>query len=348
MAISQTITDIPTPPSSSDATNFRTRADAFMASLDTLATELNTFGIQANALETNVNAKEASTVLASQAAVSSANFKGTWSSATAYVIGESVVYSGVIYRSLLNGTNQTPSSSPTYWVSVSVASGIANTPSGTISATDVQGAINELDSEKAPLSTVGSLGAQGAHSTSFTLTQAMAGKLQVLTAGGLTITLPAINSITSGSCFILRNGAATSSTIALNSNTGDIDRLTILPNETFCIQSDGASHYRLVYRSQNLPSIIGNSGYSYMPNGLLMQWGTYTGTIAAGGGTLNVTTPIAFPTNCLYSGVSVVLAGVNNQVITPFIVATTVSNILITNNDLDSTITQLRWFAIGY
>ncbi|WP_281950281.1 hypothetical protein [Nitrosophilus kaiyonis] len=55
MAITQKITDIPTPPSSSDKANFRQRADNFLASLDNLADELNTFADQANLLEDDVN-----------------------------------------------------------------------------------------------------------------------------------------------------------------------------------------------------------------------------------------------------------------------------------------------------
>lgn len=110
MAISQTITDIPTPPSSSDATNFRTRADAFMASLDTLSTELNTYATQANALETNVNNKEASAVSASIIASGAANYQGDWS-AGSYSLGQSVSKDGVRYISKINLNSDTPPSS---------------------------------------------------------------------------------------------------------------------------------------------------------------------------------------------------------------------------------------------
>ena len=53
--ITQFIQDIPTPPSSKDRANFRQRADAFLASLDTLASQLNYFATQANSLRDEVN-----------------------------------------------------------------------------------------------------------------------------------------------------------------------------------------------------------------------------------------------------------------------------------------------------
>lgn len=150
MAITQVITDLPTPPQSTDAANFITRSDAFVTALDAMQVELNTFASQANALESNVNAKEASASASATSAIAAANYKGNWSSATSYTLGDSVTYNGVVYRAIQSGSNQNPSTATTYWVALSVASSIENTPSGGISSTDVQGALNELDTEKAP------------------------------------------------------------------------------------------------------------------------------------------------------------------------------------------------------
>ena len=118
MAINQTITDIPTPPSSQDSANFRERADAFMASLDNLASELNTFGSEANTLEANVNAKEQSAQDAAIISQVAANFKGAWDSATAYIHPSAVIYNGVFYISLQDSTNQDPTTATTYWTVV--------------------------------------------------------------------------------------------------------------------------------------------------------------------------------------------------------------------------------------
>lgn len=154
--ITQVITDLPTPPQSSDVTNFRTRADSFVSALDLMQGQLNTFATQANALEENVNEKEESTataaLAAASAAASAANFKGEWSSASSYAIGDSVIYSSIIYRAILSGSNKQPNLQPTYWAALSVASAIAFTPSGGLSSVTVQNALIELDTEKAPLS----------------------------------------------------------------------------------------------------------------------------------------------------------------------------------------------------
>ena len=115
MPITQQITDIPTPPSSTDKANFRTRADNFLASLDNLADELNNFKDQANALEDNVNQKEQSANDAAMTAMASANFKGTWDVNTSYTHPCSVVKNGVYYTCLQDSTGQDPETTTGYW-----------------------------------------------------------------------------------------------------------------------------------------------------------------------------------------------------------------------------------------
>lgn len=115
MAITQTLTTPPTPPSSSDVSSFKARADAFVSWIVTFVTEIGTFTTQANALESNVNALEQSAQQSAELAVAMSNFLGIWSSSTAYVVGDSVVYNGVSYRSIQAGTNQQPDTATTYW-----------------------------------------------------------------------------------------------------------------------------------------------------------------------------------------------------------------------------------------
>jgi hypothetical protein len=43
------------------------------------------------------------------------NFQGTWSSATAYKIGESITHGGIAYVAVQDSTNQNPDANPTYW-----------------------------------------------------------------------------------------------------------------------------------------------------------------------------------------------------------------------------------------
>lgn len=74
---------------------------------------------------------------------------------TTYVVGNKVSYLGSSYRCILESTGNLPTNT-TYWLLIASkgdntnASAVTNTPSGNISATTVQGAINELDTEKAP------------------------------------------------------------------------------------------------------------------------------------------------------------------------------------------------------
>lgn len=126
------------------------------ASQDILAgswtTNANLFATEANALEANVNAKEASAVSASISAIAASNFKGTWTNQTT-AIGQSWEYGGVIYGVLIAG-NTSPVATPSNWFALTIASQIKNIPAGNISATTVQEAINELDTEKAKVGNV--------------------------------------------------------------------------------------------------------------------------------------------------------------------------------------------------
>jgi hypothetical protein len=55
MAISQSITVLPTPPSRADPDNFDARADGFLGALPTMQTQMNTWAGQANSTATTVN-----------------------------------------------------------------------------------------------------------------------------------------------------------------------------------------------------------------------------------------------------------------------------------------------------
>jgi hypothetical protein len=108
--------------------------------------------------------------------------------------------------------------------------------------------------------------------------------------------------------------------------------------------------------SDNFDSLTGalieinknSTGYLKMGNGFIMQWGKSLTNITANGGVLTITLPIAFPNDAMYSNIAVVTVSANNQIFTPFVVANNTSTITITNNDVDSAITQIRWIAIGY
>lgn len=129
MAIDVEFTTPPTAPSSTDADTFRTRADAFVAWIVAFVANLAAFVTQINSTVENINAKEASAVAAALATATSANFKGTFvQGISSALVSESWNYGGIIYRCLVNTSNN-PSSEPASWVSLSFGDQIHNSPS---------------------------------------------------------------------------------------------------------------------------------------------------------------------------------------------------------------------------
>ena len=145
MAISETFETPPIAPSSTDKTNFRVRYDAFLAYIGSLGIKLINFVTQLNSTEANINAKEVSCNNASASAAASANFKGTWNSATAYALGESVLYNSLIYRSLATGTNKTPTTNPSYWTPVAPSYGAISETFETVAGTWYRIAVSPLN-----------------------------------------------------------------------------------------------------------------------------------------------------------------------------------------------------------
>jgi len=58
MAINQTISTLPVPPTTANPATFDTRADAFLAALPTFQTQLNSYAGQANSTQAEINASE--------------------------------------------------------------------------------------------------------------------------------------------------------------------------------------------------------------------------------------------------------------------------------------------------
>lgn len=81
------------------------------------------------------------------------------------------------------------------------------------------------------------------------------------------------------------------------------------------------------------------NGYTYLPNGLILQWGFKSAT----GGTMTITFPIAFPTACL-NVISQLNANTQNYQ------STTIGSLTTTQFTLywDNAAIGVFWFAIGY
>lgn len=137
ITVPTTITSLPTPPSTSDPTNFDSRADAFLAALPTFTTQTNTAASDTytNALETynnllasmtiggNVNSAATAAASSASAAAGSAG-AALWVSGTTYSLGN-VVYSPItyrVYRRAIAGAGTTdPSADGTNWKPVDTA-----------------------------------------------------------------------------------------------------------------------------------------------------------------------------------------------------------------------------------
>jgi hypothetical protein len=93
MAITQVITQLPTPPdpATDSSAQFATKAQAFTVALAASGSELNAFTTQANALETNVNAKEVSAVASATTATTQAGLATTNGNAQVVLATDQVV-----------------------------------------------------------------------------------------------------------------------------------------------------------------------------------------------------------------------------------------------------------------
>lgn len=122
MAITQTISNLPPAPQSTDPTNFRTKADAFVAALNTFEDQLNLAIPQMNALEANINTIYASAASASASASDSAlsaqgsaNYQGIWTS-KGYALGQTVSdANGIRWLCKLTHTTAQAPTEGTYW-----------------------------------------------------------------------------------------------------------------------------------------------------------------------------------------------------------------------------------------
>lgn len=138
--IDQTITTPPPAPSSNDIPSFKARFDAFLAWMVTFVSQLVTLISQINSTATTVNADATTASTARDAAVASANFKGTWTNQTTQ-IGQSWLYNGVVYMVLIAG-NTSPTTSPSNWMAipkVSSVNGFSPDVSGNIAVEATKG-----------------------------------------------------------------------------------------------------------------------------------------------------------------------------------------------------------------
>lgn len=171
------ITPLPPAPSRNDPTNFSTKADALLGSLDQFVTEANQLATDVNQLkvdtqgiknsavsettaiknsaQTFANSASNSAVIAqgaaqqaeqfANAAQSAANYIGDWSADTTYSKGQSVSYGTYIYVSKIDSNlNQIPSVSTTAWFEIKTEADLFRQPEAISPTTGTSGALPNL------------------------------------------------------------------------------------------------------------------------------------------------------------------------------------------------------------
>ena len=126
---------------------------------------------------------------------------------------------------------------------------------------------------------IGNLKNQAAISANTSLTQSDFGKLLVC-ANAVTLTLPATNSIRSGSLLWISNASSGTVTISLNGNSTDANSLLIYAGHSLLLQCDGGLYYRTILDAKKEFNAAGDA-----PIYACRAWVNFngTGTVAVRG-----------------------------------------------------------------
>lgn len=359
--IDQTITTPPTPPQTSDPINFRVRGDAFLSWIVVFFSQLVVLISQINSTATTVNDDATTASNAKDAAVASANFQGTWSSATAYTIGQSVAYNNNVYRAILASTNQIPSSATTYWVLLTGVKKVNNLSPDASGNINTEARIGTIAS--AATTTIGTEGlSETQHVTGVvTITSlgvAVAGVMRTLIFDGiLTLTHNATSLILPDATNIITAVGDSAEFVCDTTNNWKLLRYTraITPTpfpiaSTAEVQAGtnntkGITPLALMGALANVKSA---NGYTKLPNGLILQWGSATASDSNTNTLTIVTFPITFPISCAIALCT--YAGVTGGVSSYSVTAKSTTNFTASRENygnIDPGVV-FNWFAIGY
>jgi hypothetical protein len=100
---------------------------------------------------------------------------------------------------------------------------------------------------------------------------------------------------------------------------------------------------RLLQLTRNFVPVKNNNGYTFLPGGLIMQWGFSTAVTSSAGNTINY--PIAFP-NAIYNVSATVQTSDNSTIRFSILGNPTLTNFSTTQTS-SSKFTRLYWTAIG-
>ncbi|WP_419900680.1 gp53-like domain-containing protein [Roseomonas sp. USHLN139] len=181
--------------------------------------------------------------------------------------------------------------------------------------------------------------------STFTLPAASAypdgGRVAFINLGTFSVTVQR-----SGSDVIRVGGAAGGATA---------NSMLLRPGDTLELLSDGSAAWLPCGGSAHLPFVYGfgssqgGSGWQRLPSGLLIQWGTGTGSAAGG---VSVTFPMAFPTNLfdvqatnITAVSSVAHANVYSRTLGGFLASMACANTA--GSGADYYADSFHWFAVG-
>jgi len=116
------------------------------------------------------------------------------------------------------------------------------------------------------------------------------------------------------------------------------------------INTDEALFYlsgsnRLMQLTRNFVPVAATNGYTFLPGGLILQWGIKTVSASSTTPLLFSTNNIAFPTSCFNVSVTGIRSNSGGDGI--FVLSGSVSNTGFTFRNGSASITQAYWVAIG-
>ena len=166
--------------------------------------------------------------------------------------------------------------------------------------------------------------------------------------GASSDTLDTINGGTAGDRLLLR-GATSGRNIIISDNTGNIQtnnntNFTLEPTHIDSAEFyyDGSNWIQTARRLElDFRSSKSQNGYTYLPNGLILQWGVAINV--GGNSTQSVTLPITYP-NAIW--MTQATAGTTSNINEPvYSYSQTTSSITVRNSS--STTVNIYWFTIG-
>lgn len=183
-----------------------------------------------------------------------------------------------------------------------------------------------------------------------------AGSLINVTALGVTLTLPASNTLPPGTTFEFLSGynscvvqrGSVSDVITPDGSTTFFSSIVLNKGDTAQLINDGVGGWYWSNGSKQLKyslafGMLGaSSGYQILPSGLMMQWGL---NVVAGNSSALISYPVSF-TSVVYQCYAASVAGTTGTISSPSAVSTNLSQLTLWNGAINPAM-SIAWLAIG-